>query len=125
MFKHEGLLWEMPLTLESHGTRSFIRMFPWLMTSLSSGGIAIIDELNILDLSTACPRSFAGMTIRRVTRKNAQLWMTLHSASLLDDLIKEEVVLCENMTDRDNLKIYSLMDMKAVRREATASTENT
>ena len=46
LFRHEGLLDNMPWTLESHGTRSFIRMYPWLLASLSQGGIAIIDELD-------------------------------------------------------------------------------
>jgi uncharacterized protein len=115
MFKHEGLLWEMPLTLESHGTRSFIRMFPWLMTSLSSGGVAIIDELDISIHPLVLPEIVRWYYDPARNPKSAQLWMTLHSASLLDDLIKEEIVLCEK--DRQGQsKIYSLMDMKAVRR---------
>jgi len=45
----------------------------------------------------------------------AQLWMTGHSVSLLDDLEKEEVVFCEK--DRQGrAKVYSLMDIKSVRR---------
>jgi uncharacterized protein len=115
MFKHDGLLWEMPLSLESHGTRSFIRMFPWLMASLSSGGIAIIDELDISIHPLVLPEIVRWYYDPARNPKNAQIWMTLHSASLLDDLVKEEIVLCEK--DRQGRsKIYSLMDMKAIRR---------
>jgi AAA15 family ATPase/GTPase len=46
---------------------------------------------------------------------DAQLWMTCHSASLMDDLMKEEIVLCEK--DRQGRsEIFALTDMKAVRR---------
>jgi AAA15 family ATPase/GTPase len=115
MFKHEGLLWEMPLSLESHGTRSFIRMFPWLTASLSAGGIAIIDELDISIHPLVLPEIVRWYYDLTRNPKDAQLWMTLHSASLLDDLVKEEIVLCEK--DRQGrTKIYSLMDMKAIRR---------
>jgi predicted ATPase len=47
--------------------------------------------------------------------RNAQLWMSCQAASLLDDLTKEEIVLCE----KDNLgraRVYSLMDVESVRR---------
>ena len=46
-FKHQGLHQEMPLALESHGTRSFIRIFPLLLLALQRGGIAVVDELDI------------------------------------------------------------------------------
>ena len=47
---------------------------------------------------------------------NAQLWLSCHSASLLDDLNKEEIVICEK--DREGRsRIYSLMDVKVRRDE--------
>lgn len=114
-FKHEGLHADMPWYLESHGTRSFIRMFPLLLTSLSQGGTAIIDEID---------NAVHPLILQEILRwyydpgRNAhggQLWMTCQSVSLLDELSKEEIVLCEK--DRHGrTEIYSLMDMKAVRR---------
>jgi AAA15 family ATPase/GTPase len=116
IFKHEGLLVDMPWGLESHGTRSFIRMFPWLMASLSRGGIAITDELDVSIHPLVLPEIIRWYYDPQWNPRNAQLWMTLHSASLLDDLAKEEVVLCEK--DRQGRSaIYSLMDMKAIRRD--------
>ena len=106
---------EMPWVLESYGTRSFIRMFPSLLASLSRGGIAIIDELD---------GSIHPLILAEILRwyydpernaRDSQLWMTCQSASLLDDLMKEEIVLCEK--DRQGRsKIYTLTDVKAVRR---------
>lgn len=116
MFKHSGLELEMPWALESHGTRSFIRMFPALAITLRRGGLCVIDEFDL---------AIHPLVLPEITRwfydclnKNpldAQLWFTCHSASLLDDLNKEEIVLCEK--DRDGrTNVYSLMDVK-VRRD--------
>ena len=41
--------------------------------------------------------------------------MTCHSAPLMEELNKEEIVLCEK-DRRGGSRVYSLMDMRAVRR---------
>jgi AAA15 family ATPase/GTPase len=46
-FKHQGLHVDMPWMLESHGTRSFIRIFPLILSAFQNGGIAIVDELDL------------------------------------------------------------------------------
>src|SRR3546814_5606940 len=46
MFRHSGLHVEMPWILESHGTQSFIKMFPMLTLALAQGGVCIIDEFD-------------------------------------------------------------------------------
>ena len=47
---------------------------------------------------------------------DSQLWLSCHSASLLDDLNKEEIVICEK--DRQGRsRSYSLMDVKVRRDE--------
>ena len=46
LFKHAGLAVEMPWLMESHGTRAFIKMFPFIMSALDTGGIAAIDEMD-------------------------------------------------------------------------------
>lgn len=116
LFKHEGLLAEMPWTLESHGTRSFIRMFPWLLASLSGGGVAVIDELDISIHPLVLPEIVRWYYDPKRNARDAQLWMTCHSASLMGDLTKEEIVLCEK--DRNGRsEVYPLTYMKAVRRD--------
>lgn len=47
---------------------------------------------------------------------DAQLWLTCHSASLLDDLNKEEIVVCEK-DRKGRTRFYSLMDVKVRRDE--------
>lgn len=116
MFKHSGLHMEMPWLLESHGTRSFIKMFPAIAVTLAQGGVFAIDELDASIHPLVLPeilRWFHDKMIRNP--HDAQLWFSCHSASLLDSLNKEEIVLCEK--DRHGrTRVYSLMDVK-VRRD--------
>ena len=115
IFEHEGLLVEMSWNLESHGTRSFIRMFPWLLGSLSRGGIAIIDELDNAIHPLILPEILSWFYDPKRNAHDGQLWMTCQSVSLMDDLMKEEIVFCDK--DRQGRsEIYALMDIKAVRR---------
>ena len=117
LFKHAGLAVEMPWLMESHGTRAFIKMFPFILSALDGGGIAAIDEMDAAIHPNMLPelvRWFYGSSGRNSF--NAQLWLSCHSASLLDDLNKEEIVICEK--DRQGRShLYSLMDVKVRRDE--------
>ena len=117
MFKHSGLQEEMPWGLESHGTRAFIKMFPFLAAGLDSGGIVAIDEMDAAIHPLLLPellRWFHDKTTRN--KSDAQLWLSCHSASLLDELQKEEIVICEK--DRQGrTRFFSLMDVKVRRDE--------
>jgi energy-coupling factor transporter ATP-binding protein EcfA2 len=117
LFKHAGLAVEMPWLMESHGTRAFIKMFPFIMSALDTGGIAAIDEMDAAIHPNILPelvRRFYAVSGRN--KFDAQLWLSCHSASLLDDLNKEEIVICEK--DRQGRShCYSLMDVKVRRDE--------
>ena len=115
LFKHAGLHVPMPWRLESHGTRSFIRVFPWILLALQHGGIAVIDELDQSIHALVLPEIVRWFYDPLRNPLGAQLWMSCHSASLLDDLAKEEVVFCEK-DNSGRSQIYSLMDVGAVRR---------
>jgi hypothetical protein len=114
-FEHEGLANLMPLHLESHGTRQFIRIFPLLVQTLAVGGVAVIDELDLAIHPLVLPEILRWFYDPERNPRNAQLWMSCHNASLLDELIKEEVYFCE----KDGLgrtRLYGLQDIQAVRR---------
>lgn len=117
LFKHTGLAAEMPWMMESHGTRAFIKMFPFIMSALDQGGIVAIDEMDAAIHPNMLPelvRWFYGASGRN--NLDAQLWLSCHSASLLDLLNKEEIVICEK--DRHGRSyVYSLMDVKVRRDE--------
>lgn len=111
LFKHSGLSHEMHWNFQSHGTRSFIRLFPLFEAALRHGLLCAIDEMD----SAIHP-----MLLPEVLRwfldspTNSQLWFSCHSPTLLEDLKKEEVVICEK--DRQGrTTFFSLMDVKARR----------
>jgi hypothetical protein len=117
MFKHSGLQVEMPWLLESHGTRAFIKMFPFLVSALEQGGVVAIDEMDAAIHPLVLPELLRWFYDKETRNKHdAQLWLSCHSASLLDDLNKEEIVICEK--DRQGrTRIFSLMDVKVRRDE--------
>ena len=116
LFQHQGLAQPVPIQLESHGTRTFIRVFPLLVAALEIGGIAVINELDL---------SIHPLVLLEIVRwfydpernpHNAQLWMTCQNVSLLDELVKEEIFFCEK-DSRGRTTVYGLRDIQAVRRD--------
>lgn len=117
MFKHTGLQVEMPWILESHGTQSFIKMFPMLTLVLANGGICIIDEFDASIHPLVLPELIEWFYDKeRRNQHDAQLWFTCHSVSLLDHLTKEEIIICEK-DRKGGTRAYSLMDVKVRRDE--------
>ena len=116
MFKHSGLQTEMPWLLESHGTRSFIKISPGIAVTLSNGGLFAIDELDASIHPLVLPEILRWFHNRNTRNPHdAQIWFSCHSVSLLEELNKEEIVICEKDGD-GRTTVHSLMDVK-VRRD--------
>ncbi|SEH12929.1 hypothetical protein SAMN05428974_0601 [Sphingopyxis sp. YR583] len=116
LFAHHGHDGLMPLMLESQGTRMFLRLYPALLKALDVGGIAILDELDTAIHPLILPEILRWFQDPARNPHNAQLWMTCHNASLLEELEKEEIFFTEkDATGRT--EIFALSDIKAVRRE--------
>ena len=114
-FDHDGLNDPLPMHLESHGTRQFIRIFPAIAQALWTGGVAVIDEFDYSIHPLILPEIIGWFHNPERNPHGAQLWMTCQAASLLEDLQKEEVFFCEK--DRQGrTQIYGLQDIQAVRR---------
>ncbi len=114
-FIHTGLAVPMPLLYESEGTRQFLHLYPILLHALETGGIAILDELDAAIHPLLLPEILRWFYDRERNPNDAQLWMSCHNASLLEDLIKEEVFFCaKDVAGRT--EIYGLKDIQAVRR---------
>lgn len=114
-FEHEGLEHPMPWSFESHGTRNFIKHFPILNKALLDGGMAVVDELDISIHPLVLPEVIKWFHSDEKNPKSAQLWLTCHAASLLEDLAKEEVFFCEK-NSKGETSVYGLQDIKNVRR---------
>jgi hypothetical protein len=115
VFQHEGLTVPLPVQLESQGTRTFIRIFPLLLAALQTGGIAVVDELDLSIHPIVLPEIIRWFHDIERNPHNAQLWMTCQNASLLEDLVKEEVFFCEK-DSKGRTTVYGLRDIQAVRR---------
>lgn len=116
LFEHEGHDGPMPLVLESHGTRTFLRLYPYLLGALERGGIAILDELDTAIHPLILPEILRWFHDPARNPHDAQLWMTCHNASLLEELVKEEVLFCTKSTN-GRTEVYALQDIQAVRRD--------
>lgn len=115
MFKHSGLDYEIPFTLESYGTQQLIKELPYIFMSLDRGGIAIIDDIDAAIHPLLLPEILHLFSSQEHNPRNAQLWMTCHSVSLLIELTKEEVLFCEKDT-QGSTSVYALADIEGVRR---------
>jgi hypothetical protein len=114
-FEHRGLATPLPVHLESHGTRLFVRIFPLLNQALETGGVAVVDELDLAIHPLVLPEMLRWFHDSERNPHDAQLWMTCNNASLLEDLVKEEILFCEK-DDLGRTSVYSLRDVQAVRR---------
>lgn len=114
-FTHEGLGQTMPWELESHGTQAFIRVFPWIYKTLESGGVAVLDELDLAIHPLILPEILRWFYSKERNPQDGQLWLSVHAVSLLESLAKEEIVLCEK--DRQGRStMFSLADIRPVLR---------
>jgi predicted ATPase len=115
LFDHEGLVQPLPWVLESHGTRSFVKYFPLLNLALTNGGVAVVDEIDISIHPLVLPEIVRWFHSTKRNTHGAQLWMSCHAATLLEELQKEEVFFCEK-DGRGRTSVYGLQDIQNVRR---------
>lgn len=114
-FIHQGLGRPLTLASESEGTRQYYRIHPIIWETLEHGGIAVVDEMDSTIHPMVLPAILRWFYNPVVNSQQAQLWMSGHSASLLEELKKEEVF----FTEKDwqgCTKIYGLKDIEGVRR---------
>lgn len=113
-FDHEGLNRAVNIHHESHGTREFIRVYPFLFNALNTGGVAVIDELDQSLHPLLLEEIVRWFRDEKTNPRNAQLWMTCQSPSLLENLKKEEIIFCEK-DESGRTSVYALTDIKGVR----------
>ncbi|MDR3753164.1 MAG: AAA family ATPase [Terracidiphilus sp.] len=114
-FQHEGLEQPIQFHFESEGTRQFLRVYPLIWDALLYGGIAVLDELDSTIHPAFLPEILRWFQDPEENPNNAQLWMSGHSASLLEDLCKEEIFFAEK-DQQGRTRVYGLKDIEGVRR---------
>ncbi len=115
-FHHRGIDRPLSLPQESHGTRQFLKNFPLIHGGLERAGVAVVDELDT---------AIHPLVLREIVRwfqdplrnpRHAQIWMSCQTATLLEDLQKEEIWLCEKNAAGET-SVYGLAALKGVRRD--------
>jgi AAA15 family ATPase/GTPase len=114
--QHNGLDEPINFSMESQGTRHFIHIFPLIFQALETGGLAVIDDMDISIHPLILPEIVRWFHDSKRNPRNAQLWMTCQSPSLLSELVKEEIVFCQKSTDGCS-SVYGLTEIKDVRRD--------
>ncbi len=114
-FQHAGLDLHVPYQAESHGTRQFVKLFPNLRYALDCGGIAVVDDIDSAIHPLLLPEICRWFTDGGSNPHGAQLWMTCHSPSLMNELTKEGILLCEK-NPQGRTSVYGLADVEGVRR---------
>lgn len=114
-FGHSGLDQAVDLHLESHGTRQFIKLFPWIRHALDQGRIALIDDIDSCIHPLIVSEVMRWFGNETTNPNGAQLLTTCHSACLLRELTKEEVLFCEK-DSYGRTSVYGLAEIEGVRR---------
>lgn len=121
---HSGHTQELPWEMESQGTQAFVRLFPILHLAMAFGSHALVDEFDTLIHPLVLPEILRWFyDDQQRNADGAQIWLSCHSATLLEYLVKEEVVIAEKDT-QGRTSVYSLTDVsskddkEAVRRTA-------
>jgi hypothetical protein len=114
-FHHLGLDHPIEYRLESEGTRQFFRVYGHIWQSIENGGIAVLDEIDSTIHPILLPEILHWFHDPLTNPHQAQLWIGGHSASLLEELKKEEIFFTEK-DQQGRTKVYGLKDIEAVRR---------
>ncbi len=115
MFAHKGLDRPLLFQFESEGTKSFVKIFPLIKEALIVGGIAVVDEMDSTIHPMLLPEILHWFYDPATNPHRAQLWMSGHNASLLEELKKEEIYFTEK-DQQGRTKIFGLKDIEGVRR---------
>jgi hypothetical protein len=115
-FTHSGLAHPIEMALESHGTQQFVKLYPTIHRALQIGGIAVVDELDMAIHPSVIPEILRWFADPSRNPYGAQLWMSCHAVSLLEQLLKEEVLFCEKNTFGAT-QVHSLREIRGIRRD--------
>nr|MBF2734699.1 ATP-binding protein [Betaproteobacteria bacterium AqS2] len=115
-FKHRGLDKRIDFLEESSGTIKFMHYFHIFNKLFAEGGMAVIDEIDASLHPLLTRKILHWFADKDRNSRGIQLWMSCQDSTLLDDLLKEEIFLCEKNPQGES-DIYGLKDIEGVRRD--------
>jgi hypothetical protein len=117
-FQHKGPTgtFELGADRESSGTRRLFMLFKFFIKVLTSGGVAVIDEMESDLHPHLIPTIFSLFTDPEINTRQGQLFFTCHHVEMLNHLQKEQIYLVEK-NEQCVSEAYRLDGLKGVRRE--------
>ena len=117
-FQHHGPRgpFSLPADRESSGTRRLFILFEAFIHVLTTGGIAMIDEMESDLHPHLIPTIFSLFTDPEINDKHAQFFFSCHHVEMLNHLQKEQIYLVQKREDCVS-EAYRLDEVKGVRRE--------
>lgn len=107
------------LSRESTGTLRFLSFIQSILLLLENGGVFIIDELSAR-LHPLLTKFIVDMFQSTANTNNAQLIFTTHDTSILNkDQFRRDEILFVDKNRKGESVLYSLADIKSVRKDAT------
>lgn len=105
---------DLPLRYESSGTKQIIIILQYLLTALTRGGIAVIDELDA-NLHPEIVEEIVSMfSSNELNPKSAQLFFSSHTPTILSSLDKYQIIFIEK-NDAGCTDVWRLDSIKGVR----------
>lgn len=115
LFDHDALDLPVVLTEESSGTQHFVGIFPALDFVLADGHIAVVDEFDSYFHPVLVAELMRWFQDPERNPHRAQLFVTVHNATVLDELEKPEIFLVEKQGGAT--QVYGAQDVQGLRRE--------
>jgi AAA15 family ATPase/GTPase len=108
--------YQLPLYFESSGTKNLFVLLYRLLPILTSGGTAVIDELEV-DLHPHMLHPLLELFAKKTSNPhNAQLIFACHSTDIMKHLDKDQIVLIEK-NEKCESSLFRLDSVSGVRRD--------
>ncbi len=105
--------YEMPLGLESEGTKKIFSALPVILLALSEGSLVVIDELDAKLHPKLLRYVISLFTDYEVNKKGAQLLFTSHDMSTMkNDVFRRDEIWFASLNKEHSSEIYSLYEIR-------------
>lgn len=112
--KFRGVEKTFPFFEESSGTQRILILLKQMLSVMEIGGILILDEFEFDLHPLVIPHLLKTFIDPTLNPKNAQLLLSTHSADVINELHKQQIVLVEKNSDGSS-ECWRLDEMKGVR----------
>jgi AAA15 family ATPase/GTPase len=112
--KFDSGKFELPLEYESSGTKQAIIILRYILTALSEGGIAVIDEIDANLHPELVEEMISMFSSKELNPRSAQIIFSSHTPTILATLDKYQITFVEK-NDSGQSEVWRLDSIRGVR----------